>query len=207
MLTLIQQYGEKVDDVIGGGMVEEEKPDELNSGAKIRKIFNERLPLAIVQVERNDKQLRKQIRITIQNILGVSSGLFTPDKAFDKIARQEIEKLRGPSLNIVDLVVTEYMGFLRERTKSMKAYPRLEEEVERIVAMRIRDQEQDCKTHINYSEFMEDFQGVPMVFSKNMFGQKQLFSVNLRICQVFSPLCIILTKKLPFTSSTPNSHT
>jgi len=150
MLTLIQQYGEKVDDVIGGGMVEEEKPDELNSGAKIRKIFNERLPLAIVQVERNDKQLRKQIRITIQNILGVSSGLFTPDKAFDKIARQEIEKLRGPSLNIVDLVVTEYMGFLRERTKSMKAYPRLEEEVERIVAMRIRDQEQDCKTHINY---------------------------------------------------------
>ena len=94
MLTLIQQYGEKVDDVIGGGMVDDENPEELNSGAKIRKIFNERLPLAIVQVQRNDAQLRKTIRITIQNILGVSSGLFF------EVGRRSFELARLLEVNV-----------------------------------------------------------------------------------------------------------
>lgn len=83
MLTMIQAYGDNVDGVISGGDVDDDKPDELNSGAKIRKIFTERLPLALVQVEKNEKQMRKTIRITIQNILGVSSGLFT--SSFKKV--------------------------------------------------------------------------------------------------------------------------
>lgn len=152
MFTLIQQYSQKVKAGIQGGIIdlEEESPSELNAGAKIKKIFFEKLPLMIL-IERNDLQLRNQIRITIENSLGLSSGYFMPDqRVFGKIARQEIEKLRHPSLEIVDLVVGEFMKFLRENTKFMRDYPRLEEEVERIVAKRVRDQEQEAKKQVNY---------------------------------------------------------
>ena len=57
MLKLINGYAESVEAVISGGEVDDDNPDELNSGAKIRKIFSERLPLAVIQVEKNPKQL------------------------------------------------------------------------------------------------------------------------------------------------------
>ena len=34
-------------------------------------------------------------------------GLFTPDQAFDVVAKSQIEKLRKPCLNIIQLVATE----------------------------------------------------------------------------------------------------
>jgi hypothetical protein len=34
-------------------------------------------------------------------------GLFTPDQAFDVVAKTQIERLRGPSLKLVDSVTLE----------------------------------------------------------------------------------------------------
>lgn len=150
MLKLINGYAESVEAVISGGEVDDDNPDELNSGAKIRKIFTERLPLAVIQVEKNPKQLRNQIRITILNYQAIGGALFTPDKAFDSIAKKEIEKLRNPALNTVDLVIQEYMQFLRDQCKKMASYPRLSEEVDRIIATKIREQEQIAKNYIDY---------------------------------------------------------
>lgn len=150
MLKLINGYAESVEAIISGGEIDDDNPDDLNAGARIRKIFSERLPLAVVQVEKNPKQLRNQIRIAILNYQAIGGALFTPDKAFDSIAKKEIEKLRTPAMNTVDLVIQEYMGFLRDQTKKMGSFPRLSEEVDRIIATKIRDQEQIAKTYIEY---------------------------------------------------------
>ena len=45
--------------------------------------------------------------IAYNNYLGIRLGLFTPDQAFDVVARKQIEKLRKPCLNIIQLVATE----------------------------------------------------------------------------------------------------
>ena len=42
------------------------------------------------------------------------------------------------------------MKFLREQTKNMSSYPRLQEEIERIIANKIMDQEGSAKDYINY---------------------------------------------------------
>ena len=40
-------------------------------------------------------------------IAGVRLGLFTPDQAFDVVAKKQIEMLKTPSLKLIDLVSEE----------------------------------------------------------------------------------------------------
>ena len=40
-------------------------------------------------------------------VSGIRLGLFTPDQAFDVVAKNQIEKLRKPCLNIIQLVSAE----------------------------------------------------------------------------------------------------
>ena len=39
--------------------------------------------------------------------IGVRLGLFTPDQAFDVVAKKQIEMLKSPSLKLIDLVSEE----------------------------------------------------------------------------------------------------
>ena len=43
----------------------------------------------------------------ILHCTGIRLGLFTPDQAFDVVARKQIEKLRKPCLTLIQLVCTE----------------------------------------------------------------------------------------------------
>ena len=42
-----------------------------------------------------------------EHYTGIRLGLFTPDQAFDVVAKSQIEKLRKPCLNIIQLVSAE----------------------------------------------------------------------------------------------------
>lgn len=55
----------------------------------------------------DEKTLRREIMFAIRNIHGIRTGLFTPDAAFEAIVKSEVNKLREPSLECVDLVVAE----------------------------------------------------------------------------------------------------
>ena len=48
--------------------------DQLTVGAKINRLFHERLPLHIAERKIDEKHLRREIKIVIQNIRGVRSG-------------------------------------------------------------------------------------------------------------------------------------
>ena len=45
---------------------------------------------------------------------GVRIGLFTPDKAFDLVCRDQIRKLKEPGNKLVDLVVQEIMKIFKD---------------------------------------------------------------------------------------------
>ena len=60
-----------------------------------------------LQLETNDKALRKEITFAIKNQFGVRVGLFTPDMAFEAIVKTQINKLLQPALKCVDLVSSE----------------------------------------------------------------------------------------------------
>jgi len=48
-----------------------------------------------------------------------STGLFTPDMAFETIVKKQIEKLKQPSLKCVDMVVMELTNVVRSLTENV----------------------------------------------------------------------------------------
>ena len=87
---------------------------ELSGGAKINRLFHERFPYEIVRMEFDEKELRREIAFAIRNIHGIRSGLFTPDRAFEHVAKLQIEKLKDPSSKLIDLVTHEMLGTFKE---------------------------------------------------------------------------------------------
>merc|ERR1719398_96438 len=121
---------------------------ELSGGAKINRLFHERFPYEIVRMEFDEKELRREIEFAIRNIHGIRVGLFTPSQAFDVVARRLIDRMRTPSLLILDLVVQELTNVIRMVAEKMARYPRLREETERIITTYIREKEARCKEQI-----------------------------------------------------------
>lgn len=85
MLSLTNQFAHEFSEVIEGHSGQSVSVETLSIGAKINRLFHERLPLNLAERKIDEKNLRKEIKIVIQNIRGVRSGLFTPDMAFEVI--------------------------------------------------------------------------------------------------------------------------
>ncbi|KRX41708.1 Dynamin, partial [Trichinella murrelli] len=148
MLQMVQQFCADFEKSIEGSSGKDVSVNELSGGAKINRLFHERFPFEIVKMEIDEKELRKEIAYAIRNIHGIRVGLFTPDMAFEAIVKKQISRLKEPSLKCVDLVVTELGNVIRMCAEMMSRYPRLMEEVERIVTTHLRDREQKCKDQL-----------------------------------------------------------
>ncbi|XP_067940111.1 dynamin-1-like isoform X3 [Watersipora subatra] len=156
MLNMIKSFGTELEQVIEGAG-DNVSTTELSGGARINRIFFERYPFELVKAfggtvlgtdEFDERELRKEIATVIQNIHGIRTGLFTPDRAFEKIVKTQIARLKAPSLKCVDLVITELTNVIRSCTEKMSRYPRLRDEVERIVNDTLRNYEQEAKNQL-----------------------------------------------------------
>ncbi|XP_055335597.1 dynamin-1-like [Paramacrobiotus metropolitanus] len=149
MLQMIQNFSSDFERSIeGSGTSNDVNTIELSGGARINRIFHERFPFEMVKIEYSEKELRKHIAIAIRNIHGVRVGLFTPDKAFENTVKGQIVKLKEPAIKCVDLVVVELSGIIKKITEKLARYPRLRDEIERVVTTHIREKEQRTKEHI-----------------------------------------------------------
>nr|CAG4648510.1 EOG090X01UE [Polyphemus pediculus] len=148
MLQMIQQLQSDFERAIEGSGSANINTMELSGGAKINRLFHERFPFEIVKMEFDEKELRREIAFAIRNIHGIRVGLFTPDLAFEAIVKKQISRLKEPSLKCIDLVVAELCNVVRFCADKMNRYPRLREEVERIITTQIREREQRCKDQI-----------------------------------------------------------
>jgi len=148
MLQMIQHLQQDFERAIEGSGSAAVNTLELSGGAKINRLFHERFPYEIVRMEFDEKELRREIAFAIRNIHGVRIGLFTPDRAFDMVCKAQINKLKEPSLKLIDCVVQEMMNMVKDVTSKMNRYPRLREETERIITTYVREKEQACKQQI-----------------------------------------------------------
>lgn len=110
---MVQQFTSDFEKSIEGSSGKDVSTAELSSGAKINRIFHERFPFEIVKMEIDEKEMRKEIQFAIRNIHGIRVGLFTPDMAFEAIAKKQIARLKEPSIKCVDLVVNELCNVIR----------------------------------------------------------------------------------------------
>ncbi|ELK07236.1 Dynamin-1 [Pteropus alecto] len=75
-------------------------------------------------------------------------GLFTPDLAFEATVKKQVQKLKEPSIKCVDMVVSELTTTIRKCSEKLQQYPRLREEMERIVTTHIREREGRTKEQV-----------------------------------------------------------
>lgn len=148
MLHLIQQLKSDLERSIDGTTTQNINTKELSGGARINRIFHERLPYEIQRMEYNEAKLRKEISIAIKNIRGTRVGLFTPDQAFEAIVRDHVKRLSVPSLKCIELVLNELFDVINKCTNKMRKYPKLQNEVQRLIQTQVRQDEQRTKEQI-----------------------------------------------------------
>ncbi|MCP9263375.1 Dynamin-2 [Dirofilaria immitis] len=146
---MVQTFTTDIERSVEGSSSKAVSTNELSGGARINRIFHERFPFEIVKMEIDEKEMRREIQIAIRNIHGIRVGLFTPDMAFEAIVKKQIERLKEPSLKCVDLVVNELAAVVRQCAECVARYPRLRDEIERIVTTNMREKEQSAKYHIS----------------------------------------------------------
>lgn len=122
MLQMIQQLQSDFERTIEGSGSALVNTIELSGGAKINRIFHERLRFEIVKMSCDEKELRREISFAIRNIHGIRVGLFTPDMAFEAIVKKQISQLKEPVLKCVDLVVQELSAVVRICTEKVSFF-------------------------------------------------------------------------------------
>nr|XP_037849999.1 dynamin-1 isoform X3 [Chlorocebus sabaeus] len=147
LLQMVQQFAVDFEKRIEGSG-DQIDTYELSGGARINRIFHERFPFELVKMEFDEKELRREISYAIKNIHGIRTGLFTPDMAFETIVKKQVKKIREPCLKCVDMVISELISTVRQCTKKLQQYPRLREEMERIVTTHIREREGRTKEQV-----------------------------------------------------------
>jgi len=148
MMQMTQQLQNDFERAIEGSGNSIINVNELSGGARINRIFHERFPFEIMKRECDEREMRREIAFAIRNTHGVRVGLFTPDLAFDAIVKTQITRLREPSLKCVDLVIQELGTVLKQCTTKLARYPRLRDEVERIIMLHISEREQYLKKQL-----------------------------------------------------------
>ncbi|GMT04153.1 hypothetical protein PENTCL1PPCAC_26327 [Pristionchus entomophagus] len=149
LMQMVQQFTADIERSIEGSGNKNVNTNELSGGARINRLFHERFPFEIVKMDIDERELRKKIQVVIRNIHGIRVGLFTPDMAFEMIAKEQISRLKEPSLKCVDLVVNELAAVVRQCAETMVRFPRLRDEVERVVVTNMREKEQNAKSQIS----------------------------------------------------------
>jgi len=148
MMQMIQQLQNDFERAIEGSGNSVINVNELSGGARINRLFHERFPFEIMKRECDEREMRREIAFAIRNTHGVRVGLFTPDLAFDAIVKTQISRLREPTLKCVDLVILELGTVLKNCTSRLQRYPRLRDEVERIIMHHISEREQYLKDQL-----------------------------------------------------------
>ncbi|VDL89475.1 unnamed protein product [Schistocephalus solidus] len=148
LIQMVNQFSDEFAQAIDG-QAANINTKALSGGAEINRIFHERFPYELVQLQFDEKTLRKEIAFAIRNVHGIRGGIFTPDQAFDVIVREQISRLKEPSFRCVDMVVTKLSEVVHKCSTKLTSFPLLRDELERLANQRIREVEVKTKAQLN----------------------------------------------------------
>lgn len=147
LVKMINGYGTDIESAIegNGGHV---SLTELSGGARIAKVFLERFPFELAKVELDETELRTEIAFAIKNINGIRVGLFTPEEAFETIVKKLISGLKPPCQTCIEMVTEEVRKITMTCGEKLMAYPRLAEEIDRIIQEQVHTAEDEAKDQV-----------------------------------------------------------
>ena len=135
--TLVKTFGDSLNKALFGCASSSSEPKEesidLTEGARINMIFQKTL----VNLLRNINSVfnendNRQVVYAIKNSRAIRTGFFIPDKAFNTVARQRIERFRLPLMNCLKDIVVQVKGAIARCGRlTLQSYPVLMDEITR----------------------------------------------------------------------------
>lgn len=146
----------------------------LSGGARIRYILNESFPTSLDSIQPLEGLSLQDVRIVLRNASGTRSALLVPDKAFEQLAKRQIENLRDPSSRTSEMVYYELNRILVEMdTPDLRRFPKFKEKVVEIACKVAK------KCLKNTNSRLEDFINLEIAYiNTNHPDFEQISSIN-----------------------------
>ncbi|CAD8212258.1 unnamed protein product [Paramecium pentaurelia] len=106
VLTLISKFSNSYKDMLEGRCLDITSK-ELIGGSRIIYVFNETFRRTIQKMNPFDVLSDDEIRTAIKNANGIRPSLFVPQGAFELLVRQQIQRLRMPSIECSHIIFEE----------------------------------------------------------------------------------------------------
>jgi len=152
LLNLITQFSTNFSDSIEGIAIDKTKyaSNELFGGARILRIFRVLFQKEILRIKPHDGLTDSQIRTALRNACGPHHCLFLPEVAFEVLVKEQIEKLRAPALNCIELVYAELQLLVRQSlSPHMVRFDNFVTEVEETVNAKLRERLTPVRVFMN----------------------------------------------------------
>ncbi|KAI1290263.1 Dynamin [Halotydeus destructor] len=152
LVSLVIQLKQTMAKSIGGANGEDADSGKISTGFELReKLANYRNTLFHMVFDENT--VKKELYLKMQNMQGLESGIFPPNKAIIGITKSYLDKLAEPIKKTISDIVVMMDALIKELVETFNGYPKL-----KIAALRIlRKELRKCVeiTHQRVSEFCD----------------------------------------------------
>jgi len=152
LLDLISKYSGTYCNAIKGIASDRDTyTSELFGGARILRNFNVVFAGEMNKIGAFDGLTDDQIRTSIRNASGVKACLFVPEVSFELLVKQQIQKLRHPSLQCVENVLEELkrIAGMAERQTGLVRFEKLKDTMSDITSAFLRRKSDTCTEFVN----------------------------------------------------------
>jgi len=152
LLDLISKYSGTFCNAINGIAADREAyTTELFGGARILHTFRVLFAGEMNKIGAYDGLSDDRIRTSIRNASGVKACLFVPEVSFEKLVKQQIQKLRAPSLTCVENVLDELkrIAAIAERQTGLVRFDILKDVISDITSAFLRTKSDMCTKFVD----------------------------------------------------------
>merc|ERR1719397_1032586 len=152
LLNLINQFTTNFSNSIEGISLDKQKyaSEKLFGGARILYIFRVVFQNAISSMSAHDGLTDSQIQTALRNAAGAHNCLFLPEAAFEVLVKEQIEKIREPALECVDLVLEELQQVARQSVSpKMNRFDQFVSQLQETVNAKLRERLIPVRAFIN----------------------------------------------------------
>lgn len=107
LLQVITRFSQDYRDIIDGQSTQTSNGDDMFGGARVNYIFNDIFKKHLDHIDPVAGLSPETIRLAIRNATGTRASIFIPEQAFEILVKKQIQRMRDPSLQCINLVYDE----------------------------------------------------------------------------------------------------
>ncbi|MDP2436762.1 MAG: dynamin family protein [archaeon] len=123
--------------------------EKLNAGARLRVLFHETFFDSLQQIDPTEGLTIAEYRTAIRNAAGPRPSLFVPDPAFQLLMKKQLQRLKAPCLQLVEMCFAEMSRIVSQmETTDLRRFPSLKTQLQQITSSVLKQQMQPTQIFV-----------------------------------------------------------